>query len=135
MTVGLLLITHGRIGAALLDAAAGVLGAQPLPAEAIAVFHDSDPEVIAADARQRIAALGKDGGVLVLTDMYGSTPSNIACRLGEAADVVVVTGVNLPMLVRVMNYPRLSLAQLATKAVSGGSDGVFQCHRSELVKS
>jgi PTS system ascorbate-specific IIA component len=134
VTVGLLLITHERVGAVLLEAATGVLGTQPMAADAIAVFPDSDPETIAAAARRSIAALGNDG-VLIMTDLYGSTPSNIACRLEATDDVMVVTGVNLPMLVRVMNYPRLSLAQLATKAISGGCDGVFQCHGSREVES
>ena len=131
MTIGLLLITHDAVGATLVETATAVVGSRPLPTEVVAVHADSDPDELFAEARRRIAALnGQDEGVLVLTDLYGSTPSNVACRLADEMHVMVVAGVNLPMLVRVMNYPGLSLEQLASKAVSGGSDGVFQC-RSE----
>lgn len=135
MTVGLLLITHDRIGEALLAAATGVLGTQSLPAAAVSVYNDSEPDTVAAEAEFRMSDLHADDGVLVLTDLFGSTPSNIACRLQRSQKVMVVTGVNLPMLVRVMNYPRLSLEQLAMKAASGGSDGVFQCHLQQAPES
>ena len=69
--------------------------------------------------------LDEGDGVLVLTDAYGSTPSNIACRLGARRQVAVVTGLNLPMLLRVLNYPALPLDELKEKAVSGGRDGVL----------
>ena len=67
--------------------------------------------------------------MLVLTDMYGSTPSNIAVGLQREGRVDVVAGVNLPMLVRVLNYPFLDLATLAAKALSGGRDGIMPCKR------
>lgn len=131
MSISLLLITHDDVGTTLVNAATAVIGARPLRTELIAVYADSDPDELLEEARRRIAILGRDGGVLVLTDLYGSTPSNIACRLDDAERVMVVAGVNLPMLVRVMNYPGLGLTQLASKAVTGGSDGVFRC-RSEI---
>jgi len=60
--------------------------------------------------------------------MYGSTPSNIATRLCDHNDkVVVIAGINLPMLVRLLNYPNLNLDQLADKALSGGQDGILLC--------
>lgn len=123
--VGLLLITHNRIGNALLDTATHMLGMCPLMVEAIPVLPDCDPEAMVARGRDLVRELNNGDGVLVLTDMYGSTPSNIAARLADRGDVMVVCGVNLPMLVRVMNYPRLSLQDLAEKAESGGRDGIF----------
>jgi PTS system mannose-specific IIA component len=63
--------------------------------------------------------------VLVLTDLCGSTPANIACRLTQFDDVMVVAGLNLPMLIRVLNYPELSLAEMAERAVDGGRQGVM----------
>ncbi|MBW3546289.1 MAG: hypothetical protein KY428_11955, partial [Bacteroidetes bacterium] len=60
-------------------------------------------------------------GVLVLTDAFGSTPSNIAMRLSRQSGVTVVSGLNLPMLLRVMNYPQLSLEELQiNNALPGG---------------
>ncbi|CAK0770012.1 hypothetical protein CCP3SC15_4060003 [Gammaproteobacteria bacterium] len=71
-------------------------------------------------------SLDQGDGVLVLTDMYGSTPSNIACRL-DSEKVRIVAGVNLPMLIRVLNYSYLSLEDLTNKAISGGRDGIIHC--------
>src|SRR3569833_3172388 len=113
--VGLLLITHNQIGTALLDTATDKLGMCPLMVEALPVIPDCEPEAMVSRGRALVRDLILGDGVLVLTDMYGSTPSNIAGRLVDD-QVMVVCGVNLPMLVRVMNYPRLSLPDLADKA-------------------
>lgn len=127
MTVGLLIITHNRIGDELLGAATAVLGMCPLVAETYACSADCDPERALRDAKSRIAALDRGAGVLVLTDLYGSTPGNIATHLCKAERVMVVSGVNLSMLVRVLNYSYLGLEELAEKAVSGGKAGVILC--------
>ena len=87
-----------------------------------------DPERILEDAKQAAQQLDSGDGVLVLTDMYGATPSNIACRLHEFCQVRVVSGLNLPMLIRILNYPNLSLDELRHKAVTGGRDGVLTCN-------
>lgn len=123
--VGLLLITHNEIGNALLDTATHMLGMCPLMVSSLPVLPDCDPEDMVRRSRELVRELDHGDGVLVLSDMYGSTPSNIAARLAAYGQVMVVCGVNLPMLVRVMNYPRLSLPDLADKAESGGRDGIF----------
>ena len=122
--VGLLVITHNNVGGALFDAAISVLGECPLPYEILAVSQNCDPEERYQKALSYIEKLNKNDGVLVLTDMYGSTPSNIATKLTQD-NVTIITGINLPMLVRVMNYPKLSLEKLANKAVSAGQTGVI----------
>ena len=127
MSVGVLVITHNRIGEEMLATATAMLGVCPLPAEALAVAADCDPDRVADRARRLADDLDQGDGVLVLTDLYGSTPSNIANRLLDGARVRVVTGVNLPMLIRVLNYPRLSLSELVHKARTGGRDGVMAC--------
>lgn len=123
--VGLLIITHNQIGTALMETATHTLGMCPLMAEVLPVLADCEPEAMVHKARKLAVKLNKGDGVLVLTDMYGSTPSNIAGRLADDRGTMVVCGVNLPMLIRVMNYPSLSLAELAAKAESGGRDGIF----------
>jgi len=65
--------------------------------------------------------------VLILTDAYGSTPSNIANRLAAIVTSKVIAGVNLPMLLRVFNYPEQSLEELSTTAFEGGKDGIIIC--------
>ena len=122
--VGLLVITHNNVGGALFDAAISVLGSCPLPYEVLPVSQNCDPEERFKKAQSYLKELNQSDGVLVITDMYGSTPSNIATKLA-GDNVTIVTGVNLPMLVRVMNYPKLSLEKLANKAVSAGQTGVI----------
>ncbi len=127
MSVGLLIITHGKIGQELLDTATALLGDCPLFCKILSVAIDSDTDEITRRMRTMHSELDKDQGVLVLTDMYGSTPSNLANLLRKDLAVRVVAGINLPMLIRVLNYSRLSLDELADKAVSGGHDGVLSC--------
>jgi mannose PTS system EIIA component len=124
MSVGLLIISHEEIGRALIQTVIQTLGSSPLPVEILSVPKECYPEALAEHARKAAASLDHDAGVLVLTDMYGATPSNIALRLA-GAKVRIVTGLNLPMLMRVLNYSQLGLDQLAEKAVSGGREGVF----------
>ncbi|MEA3242402.1 MAG: PTS mannose transporter subunit IIA [Pseudomonadota bacterium] len=128
MNVGILLITHDNIGAVLLRTAIDVLGICPLPTSTLATPSDCNPERILEDARQAAQELDSGDGVLVLTDLYGATPSNIACRLHRSHELRVVSGVNLPMLIRVLNYPDLDLEELQHKAVSGGHDGILTCN-------
>jgi PTS system ascorbate-specific IIA component len=127
MSVGLLLITHADIGAELLAAATRMLGRCPLPAKTLSVSNADDPERLRARAEQYARTLDAGDGVLVLTDLFGSTPANIAVGLVDPARNRVLCGVNLPMLVRVMNYPQLPLDAIAHKALSGGHDGVLVC--------
>lgn len=127
MTVGLLIVTHERIAAAIVDSAHLMLGSQPLSVRVLTASGDCDPDSLRDQARACIESLDEGDGVLVFTDIYGSTPSNVACSLVDGRRVLAVSGMNLPMLVRVMNYPRLDLQALAEKAVSGGRDGVFVC--------
>jgi PTS system ascorbate-specific IIA component len=93
--------------------------------------RDCDPTELLQEAHTQIATLDTGGGVLVLTDLYGATPCNIAARLLANPKIRVVSGMNLPMLIRVLNYPDLSLDALADKAVSGGRDGVMRVKRED----
>jgi PTS system mannose-specific IIA component len=128
VNVGILLVTHGEVGDTLLRAAMEVLGVCPLPTCVLPAPAGCDPEVVYTQAKQALRELDSGDGVLVLTDLYGSTPSNIACRLRSKARIRVVSGLNLPMLIRVLNYPSLDLDELTYKAVTGGRDGVLSCN-------
>jgi len=130
MSVNILLITHDEIGKTLLVAAVNTLGFCPLSAELLSVPLDCDPQKIIDVARDTIKMLDTGDGVLVLTDIYGSTPSNIACNLLTENKIRVISGINLPMLIRVFNYPTLELDELVLKAVSGGKEGIMACNTS-----
>ena len=125
MKVGLLIISHDGLGQALLETVTTTLGRCPLEVRLLSVSRNADPDALAEQAHHLARELDRGDGLLVLTDIYGSTPSNIACRLQEMPEVRVVAGVNLPMLFRIFNYPELSLDALAEKALTGGRDGVM----------
>lgn len=125
MSVSLLLVAHAPLGQALLDAAVGTLGRNPLRTAVIDVVRDSEPDIAIIQAQRLVEELDEGDGVLVLTDIYGSTPSNIACSLLGRENIRIVTGLNLPMLIRAMNYADLDLAALTEKAFSGGHDGIL----------
>jgi PTS system ascorbate-specific IIA component len=131
MSVGVLLITHNNIGDELLKTAITTFSGCPLAARVLHIASSIiDPETMLAQARTLVNELDTGAGVLVLTDIYGSTPSNIATRLLNDDAVIVVTGISLPMLLRVLNYPHLALSELADKAVSGGYEGIVILNES-----
>jgi mannose PTS system EIIA component len=123
-SVGLLLVTHGKMGHYLLDTLHDMIGELPLAADVLEVRRVQDPNVLLRQGGRMIDRLDGGKGVLLLTDAFGSTPSNIAARLHQKGRTVIVAGINLPMLVRIFNYPQLDLAGLATAAVEGGQRGV-----------
>jgi PTS system mannose-specific IIA component len=125
MTVGLLIITHHPIGEAILQTAVETLGECPLPAKVLSVTRDKERDLQMQEAQRYADELDTGDGLLVLTDIFGSTPSNIACSLRHNKGVQVVAGLNLPMLIRVFNYPDLELGTLSEKALSGGMDGLI----------
>lgn len=126
MSVGLLIITHKNVGKSLLDAATAVLGRCPLNTITESIENDCDPDQKSNAVKKHIKKLDCDDGILILTDMYGSTPSNIACR-HVSNNIKAVSGLNLSMLVRVLNYPDLDLDKLIAKATSGAIEGVMSC--------
>jgi PTS system ascorbate-specific IIA component len=130
MSIGILIITHASIGSALLETATKMLGICPISVETLSVCNDSNVDLLREHARGMLESMDQGDGVLVLTDMYGSTPSNIACELQSPGSVCVLTGVNLPMLVRLLNYSHLDLKAVVNKALSGGQDGIMICKHS-----
>lgn len=130
MSIGLLLVTHGKLGHHLLDTLRDMMGELPLPADVLEVRRVSAHEVLINQGRKMIERLDGGGGVLILTDAFGSTPSNIANKLSHDDRTAVVAGINLPMLIRIFNYPRLDLEAMTRNAVEGGSRGIIACPRN-----
>jgi len=127
MSVGLLLITHQNIANSMLDTARKMLDTCPLATRALEVPLDTSVTDILKQAQEHIDTLDTGNGVLILTDIYGSTPANIGKQLCDDYNCTLVAGLNLPMLVRILNYPQLNLQSMALKAVSGGHDGILLC--------
>lgn len=97
--IGLVLVTHGRLATEFRVAMEHVVGPQPA-VEAICIGPDDDMEARRADIADAVARVDDGGGVILLTDLFGGTPSNLAISLLDAGHVEVIAGVNLPMLIR-----------------------------------
>lgn len=125
----ILLITHNHVGSALLATAKRTVGELNCQIKAISIPQDSNIDIIVTQIQNTLLSLADESGVLIMTDMYGSTPSNLANRLLTQQDirVKVISGLNLPMLIRAINYSHLPLADLAERAFLGGRDGVCIC--------
>jgi len=128
---GLLLIMHGRLGDDMLDAVKAILTVCPLATASIAVSSNSDPDQLLETASRLCDKLDDGDGVLILTDLYGSTPSNIANRLIDTHHASVISGANLPMLLRILNYPEMNLEALCDKAANGARDGIVVSTRKQ----
>ena len=129
------MIAHNEVGEALLSAAKNTFGELPLATQVICIRRNADPQQILEQLQQTMSELDNGDGVLILTDIFGSTPSNIAQALHTSFNTRLVAGLNLPMLIRVMNYPDLNLEQLADKALTGGREGVIECNQQQQDKS
>ncbi|MGH8116160.1 MAG: PTS sugar transporter subunit IIA [Rhodanobacteraceae bacterium] len=124
-TAGILLVTHEEIGRALITAAQHVMPRLPCQLDALEVGANDDPAALLPAAARAARVLDHGGGVLVLADLYGSTPCNIANRLADlGVRARCVSGLNLPMLLRVLNYSDKPLDELAEVAASGGRGGI-----------
>ena len=127
MSVGVLMVTHGKLGHFMLDCMRDMIGALPLTVDVLEVRRVQSHQVLINQGSKMMMRLDSGDGVLLMTDAFGSTPSNIANKLAAVHGSPVVSGVNLPMLVRVFNYPRASLDEMATLAVEGGQRGIILC--------
>ena len=118
--IGLVLVTHGRLAAEFVAALEHVVGAQAALAD-ICIGPDDDMEARRGDIAAAIAAVEGGSGVIVLTDMFGGTPSNLAISLMVPGRVEVIAGVNLPMLVRLVSVrERMSVAGAVDAAQEAG---------------
>ena len=127
MAVGILLVTHSGIGSALVAIASGMLhGNVPLKLEAFEVPFDGDPDALLPQASAAMRRVDGGDGVLILTDLYGASPSNLAAKLSRLGTPARrVSALNLPMLMRVMNYAELPLEELPAVAAAGARNGVI----------
>jgi mannose PTS system EIIA component len=122
--IGILVVTHGSIGEALLASATQILGAPPQQVATLSVWRQDDPDDLVLRARELLEGLDAGHGVLVLTDIFGATPGNVVSRLLEDGRVEGVSGVSLPMLLRVVTGRNGSLSEAVQRALSGGAEGV-----------
>ncbi len=133
MAVGVLLITQDDMGKVLLSCLERMWGDNlPLPVKVLPVRNETTEYVdrYCYYAKQLYTRLEEGQGVLVLTDIFGSTPSRIAASLIEQYRVRIVSGINFPMLVKIMNHETTDLDTLANIALAGGHQGILDVNKT-----
>ena len=126
MAVGILLVTHPGIGSALVEVAGRMLRQLPLKTEAFALAFDADLDAALPQASAALRRVDGGDGVLILSDLYGASPSNLAARIARLGTPARrVASLNLPMLLRVMNYAELPLDELPAIAAAGARNGAI----------
>jgi len=123
--IGLLLITHDTLGEALIQCACHVMNKRPEQLLQLGVAASDDPNDLIPLAQQMLKIVDKGEGVLVMTDIYGASPSNLAAKLLQPGKIEGLAGVNLPMLLRAINYRDKGMETLLSRATGGGRDGVL----------
>jgi mannose PTS system EIIA component len=124
--IGLLIVAHGTLGESLIHCASHVLGKRPLYLRQLGVTVHDDPDAILPQGRDLVRFLDQGQGVLVMTDIFGATPSNIACKLLLPGRVEGISGVNLPMLVKALTYREAPMSTLIDKALAGAAEGTIR---------
>ena len=123
--IGILLITHGTFGESLIQNVCHVLNKRPLLIGQLGVAAQDDPLDSLPLARDMLKLVDTGDGVLIMTDIFGASPANMAMKLLMSGRVEAVAGVNLPMLLRALTYRDKDMETLVTRAIGGGRDGVL----------
>ncbi len=123
--IGLVVATHGNLGSELLMSAQMIIG-PVVNAKAVSITHDSSMETIRDAIAEAVAEVGKDDhGVIIVTDMFGGTPANVSMTFLEPQSVEVMTGINLPMILKFFNsQENLGLHELAAILKSYGQQSI-----------
>lgn len=123
--IGILIVAHGSLADSLVECVTHVLGQHPQALATLDFIGHADPDERQKALQARLDQLDAGDGILVFTDMYGATPSNTLCRVLEPARIEGITGVNLPMLLKALNYREtLALPQLVESIVEGGRNSI-----------
>lgn len=124
--IGILIVAHGTLGESLIHCASHVMGKRPLYLRQLGVTIHDDPDAILPQGRDLVRFLDQGDGVLLMTDIFGATPSNIACKLLVPGRIEGVSGINMPMLIRALTYRDLPMEALIEKTLAGGSEGIIR---------
>jgi len=115
--IGILLVTHGEIGKSLIDCAAHILDDYPNSVELISINSNNNLSNYSNIISQKIEGLDMGNGVLIMTDIYGATPCNLLNKFVIKNKIEVVTGVNLPMLIKAVSDRKDNLSLLVIDSI------------------
>jgi PTS system ascorbate-specific IIA component len=122
--IGILVVSHEPLGTALIHCTRHIFGRMPPQLAALDVIPDEDPDQALHAARELLKRINDGTGAIVLTDLYGATPARIASKLAEPERIVVIAGVNLPLLVKALTHRRGPLDEVASKLLEGVKDSI-----------
>ena len=123
--IGIVIVTHGRLGEALIEAAEFIIGGRSKALVAVSIDINQSAEKLRKNIEEGIKKVDKNDGVLILTDMFGGTPSNLSYSFLEEGRIEVLSGVNLPILVQALNKrEKLELPKLATSLEKFGKKSI-----------
>ncbi|MCX7164477.1 MAG: PTS fructose transporter subunit IIA [Betaproteobacteria bacterium] len=123
--IGIFLLTHATYGESLIQCACHVLNKRPAQVAQLGLTAQDDPLDSLPLARDMLKLVDSGRGVLILTDIYGATPANLAMKLLEPGRIEGIAGANLPMLLRAIASRDQEMATLLTRTLAGGRDGVL----------
>ena len=132
MITGVLLVTHEGIGSTMLRVARQIMNTTFDHFDYLEVDFDADTAQLSGVLEEKLAKVEQGAGVLVLSDLIGATPCNLASN-STHQNTVVITGLNLPMLIRVYNYRERPLHELARIAQEGAQNGIFQLSNDNCI--
>jgi PTS system mannose-specific IIA component len=129
MSVSLILITHHDIGQQMAKMVKETLGEGMSSITAMSVYPGQSTEQLIGRVVLKAQQVDEGDGVIIITDLYGATPGNIACYLLDIPSIKVITGLNLPMLFKAQSYADLPLNELTQKIIEGGRNGILLCNK------
>ena len=123
--IGIVIVTHSQLGDALIEAAEFIIGKRPEAMASISIDLKESAEVLRAKIAAGIKSVSSEDGVLILTDMFGGTPSNLSYSFLEEGHIEVISGVNLPILIQSVNSrEKMKLDELAVKLEEFGKKSI-----------
>jgi PTS system mannose-specific IIA component len=123
--IGIVIVTHRQLGEALIDAAEFIIGSEPQETTWVSIDLNESADVLRKKIAAGIKQVEKKEGVLILTDMFGGTPSNLSYSFLEEGQVEVISGVNLPILIKALNTRKdMDLGELATSLEAFGKKSI-----------
>ena len=123
--IGIVIVTHSQLGDALIEAAEFIIGKRPEALVSVSIDLSESADVLRAKIAEGIKTVKSEDGVLILTDMFGGTPSNLSYSFLEEGHIEVISGVNLPILIQAVNIrKKMRLNKLAVKLEEFGKKSI-----------
>lgn len=123
--IGIVIVTHCNLGGALIEAAEFILGDKPDGMVSVSIDINENPDILRKKVAEGIKSVNQEDGILILTDMFGGTPSNLSYSFLEEGHIEVLSGVNLPILIKAANTrEKKDLNELASVVEAYGKKSI-----------